>query len=83
MNNLNPQSMTDFCGTLNIIRDFILLTIKSRRIDRAYRLSKRDEIIKEIEKLKTEKEEFEKRKRDALEKNEEWTEGEFSKPIPD
>jgi len=33
--------------------------------------------------LKTEKEEFEKRKRDALEKNEEWTEGEFSKPIPD
>lgn len=83
MNNLNPQSLNDFCGTLIVIRDFILMAIKCRRIDRAYRLSKRDDIIKEIEKLKSEKEEFEKRKRDALEKNEDWTEGEFSKPIPE
>jgi len=83
MNNLNPQSLTEFCGTLNVIRDFILLAIKCRRIDRNYRLSKRDEIIKEIEKLKSEKEEFEKRKRDALEKNEDWTEGEFTKLIPE
>jgi len=83
MNNQNEKSLTEFCGTLNVIKDFILLAIKCRRIDRAYRLSKRDAIILEIEKLKSEKEEFEKRKRDALEKNEDWTEGEFSKPIPE
>jgi len=59
-----------------------LYAINCRQIDREYRLKKREEVLSGINKIKSEKEEFETRKKAVLENGEEWTEGDFPQVVP-
>lgn len=82
LSGLDTHSMNDFALGLNCIREFINLTVACRHIDREYRLRKREEVITTITKIKTERDDFENKKRTVIENNEEWTEGEFNQVVP-
>lgn len=60
----------------------MLAAIQCRHADRNYRFKIREEKLKEISELNLKKDEFYKRKTAVQESGEEWTEGEFTTPIP-
>lgn len=67
---------------MNLIRELILIAIECRKVDRDYRLKKREENLQAIQKIVEEKEEFDRRRKEEEDAGNAWTEGEFGQVIP-
>lgn len=65
-----------------MIRELIVIAIECRKVDRDYRLKKREENLQAIQKIAEEKEEFDRRRKEEEDAGNAWTEGEFGQVIP-